>query len=212
MAVESVALSWTQTSLGGSFDRYLIFRGGDKIAEITNEADTSFTDYEARIGVQESYDIKVKHTNGTTSLVSSDTATITSQTSWTLTSNEDASVNVEFDVTAVDWGWPRHRSVYELYGRDNAVVLRGSEDGGDAFALSVELFGTEGSNEDRAMFDALLAAQDADVAQLCLRSPFGRRWWCDVQAGGGSERWATYAELSLTVREVSDVPSVVEVG
>lgn len=207
-----VSLSWTATALGASFDRYLIERDGDVIAEITDESVTSFVDTGALQGVAETWAIQVKDTDGVTGQRAEATATA-GKASGThrLTSLHDSTVDMSLraSTSGMTWKFNEERAITRQMGRDGARVQRATKGLGEELEISAVLQNAD----DRALFDGLLAARDADVPHLVLTTLWGRRMYCAVVVDQGNERQiATLGRATVRLIEVATTPTPVVIS
>lgn len=220
MSVSKLHVTWNPTALGGSFAAYELVRDDQDghprlIAEIRTEATTAYDDWDARLGVAETYRLRVRHTNGSTSLqtaTAAGTIPVSALTGWQFTTAEQPSLGVETHLAGpAAYQFPRDETIRELYGRDGAVVFRGLEDRFDDFTITADLFTDDDRVErDRALYDALLELARADVPYVCVRSPFGRRWFASLLVSGATSVLGGAAgTLGIRVRELTRIPAVV---
>lgn len=209
-ATARVRLSWTATTLGASFGAIEVYRSAVRIGESRTEATTTWDDYEAASGVVESYTLRVRDSFGVASAATSAaTATIPAE-DWRLASNESPALGAMVGVV----GPLRYRlpeaepAVIHAYGRNNAIVIRGTEDRGDDFTVTVRIL--IGALQDRAAYDALVTLARSGLSHVAVCSPFGRRWYAALlieEAVTGTVSWD--GTVPVRVREVSDTPVVV---
>lgn len=209
----TVDLAWTATSLGGSFKRYEVLRSGVAIAHITSEATTSLTDTGALQGVAETWEIRVRDTDGVVSQTVTATATAAvAAESFRLTSLADPSADIDLigQEGAWDFTFVEQLSVSQPMGGVGARMLRSTGGRRDEVALTVWLETGEG----RALFDGLLAARDADVDHLVWTSEWGDRLYCGVVVDGGRLPYVVGSLGAATVRlvEVADRPTPAEIA
>lgn len=209
-------LSWTTTSLGGSFDRYLVWRGDHVIAEITDESITALTDTGALQGVEETWAIQVQDTDGIVSAKATDTATasVLSDGSHRVTSLHDPAVNLSIRAAAdqMTWRFPDRVSQQRQMGRDGHRVLRAEKGKGEVLEITANL-GVGQPEQDRDLFDGLLALRDADVPHLTLTTIWGHRMLCAVRVEEGSERQiADWGQATVRLVSLGDRPTPAIVG
>jgi hypothetical protein len=217
-----VEVTWTPTSLGGSFGRYEIQRSlnlapWELVASVTTEAVYLYRDYEATPNVYASYRMRVVRSDGAASMWTDvDFTTAPLPASWQLTSNEAPHLNLAVEVESdVDqshtWEFPTNEAEYRIAGRDGVVVLRGLEDPLDLFTLHIVDVASDG--ETRNAFDDLLALTRAVLAYVCVISPEGQRWLaaCTLEQGEQTGIRQVYRS-PLRVREVTTVPSVIDIA
>lgn len=223
-AIPYVEATWTATSLGGNFSHYEIDRSENlgawrRVAEITTEAVNVYRDFEAARPSLEAYRIRVVRADGAASAWSTTrTATTVADADdyFRLVSNEAPQLNLAVLVESDNdqehtWEFPTNEVEYQIAGRDGAVVLRGLEDPGDRFTLHVVDVDSDG--EERAAYDPLLALSRAALSYVAVISPAGRRWFAALTLEQGSQTGARKVYRSpLVVRELTDVPSVIDVA
>lgn len=228
MAIPYVEATWTPTALGGDFGRYEIQRSENlgawtQVASITTEAVYLYRDYEARRESFVAYRMRVVRADGsasvwtdTTTLLADYSTTMPAATSWLLVSNEaphlNLSVEVESDVDQTHtWEFPTNQAEYMIAGRDGAVVLRGLENPLDAFTLHIVDVTSDG--ETRDAFAELLALSRAVLSYVAVLAPEGQRWFAAVTLEQGDQSGVRNVYRSpLRVRELTSVPSVIDVG
>lgn len=210
-----VSLSWDATSLGSSFDRYLVWRNGYVIAEVTDESITALTDTGALMGVEETWAIQVRDTDGVVSAKATDTATAevlaSGSGSHRVTSLHDPTVNVGLRASAdqMTWRFPNRVSQQRQMGRDGHRVLRAKRGKAEVLEITANL-GVGKPEQDRALFDDLLALRDADVPHLTLTTIWGHRMLCAVRVDEGSERQiADWGQATVRLVSVGERPTPV---
>ena len=178
MTAQHVLLSWTGTSLGAVFAKYVIARSDDGgttyniIAEVTTENVQSVEDHESRRGHTAHFRMRVQRTDGAVSAWTDvQQATLTSSSSAVFTSNEAPDEEVTYEVANVDLlgaSLPEHRQVFDLHSRDMAVVLRGSENRGRRVEFDVYVARGDAVDDGFDEFDALLAISREFLSYKCV--------------------------------------------
>lgn len=189
-----VSLNWNPTTLGASFRHYEVQRIApdgftwQTIGIIPSEATTVFSDTEARIGVVETYHVRVVTIEDTASEWTdplSATAAV-SGTGYTFTSNENPDYNVGYpDFYTSDairtYEFPETREITygRLYGRDYQVAFRSPQDRGVSFERSLMLsaLAAPSVGVGPAAAEALRDLARADLAYVCVRDESGNRWF-----------------------------------
>jgi len=229
-ALPYASLTWGATAHGSLFARYRIQRLGadastwQDVATIIVESVDSWGDHEARIGVQESYRMRVELTDGSASYWSSAvTATLPSEGCGLWFTNNDAQPD---GVAYTDvyrrspplrgFEFPEADEVtYQImYGRDLQVAFRPLSRRGVTFQrrLLVEFLGAADPVFGIDALDALRDLAWATLPYLCVRDEAGNRWFGSLTVPEG-DLWQSPAGAWAEVEFVETVqtPAVVEV-
>lgn len=234
-------VTWTGTSTGVTFEAMEVWRSNDRpidstgyeqIADLTDEAITSFTDAEARRGVAATYKIRIRRIDGSLSDFSSATSPVTPTVNCAtdhdllLVSNE---APFAMYVSATGMGQARYqppdeRVFVQFSGRDGGVAFRPTEDPLDAWDRDVALYWHTSNNTiatspldeppvtGRAAFATLEALCRASLSYVCVLDIDGNRWFASVAVkelrtgkNAGNESGGYFA--SISVRELTRTPS-----
>jgi len=204
----------------------------DTILHATSRTVTGYADYEARVGVESYYRIRVANVLeffGSWSNEQSSTLTspgvngITSDGNSVLifTTNEiqDGTANLAYVQTwdgdvSEDFEFPEAGAVkaVERYNRDFVTVFRPTERGGERFTrllLVQNAAVTTGRMRDG--FRSLRDMAWENVSYTCVRNELGDRWLASVQVPSGRiQRNRRLYLAQVTITEVTDTPCVVE--
>lgn len=224
--VPLVLTSWDPTTLGVDFEQYEVQRidsidnvTWQTVAKIPDEALSRFSDTEARIGVLETYRVRVVRADGTASAWSgpvSATAAV-SGTGYTFTTNERPSLNVGYpdvhgDIAVRDYRFPDASEVTfaRLYGRDLQVAFRSPHDRGVTFVRRLLLAAlaapVEGVGPPAAA--ALRELSREPLAYVCVRDHDGNRWFGTITVPSMSVQQPHQAhEVELTFTETTRTPT-----
>lgn len=196
-------MTWTGIGLGSAFAGYRLQRLApdgvtwQDIGYLTAELHGSFRDLEARLGVAESYRVRIERTDGAVSLWS-DVETVTlplAGCGYTFTSNElpDSSVGYAdvYDRTALrDYSFPEAAEVQfrAFYGRDFQVAFHPTSRRGEAFDrdLLVAILAGPTTHPGPDAFDALRDLVWSAISYVCVRDESGNRWFANVRVPNGS--------------------------
>lgn len=201
------------------------------IALLDDPGESTFTDYEARVGLLTSYRIRslnVMDFAGAWSVAV--TSTLTSPGVVTsagdavgvliFTSNEGPTGNVayteSFSGSSVEqFNFPEAEEVklQQLYGRDYTVAFRPLERGGTRFerVLLVNALGVPTATLDRS-FRSLRDLAWADLSYVCVRDELGNRWFAAITVPDATVRRTSEGHLSLArvnVVQTTDTPFIV---
>lgn len=203
------------------------------ILHATSPVVTGFSDFEARVGVQSDYRIRVVNVldfAGSWSNEQSETIPAPGITGsrdgnsvliFTSNDRQDGSVSLAYtqvwdgDV-AEDFEFPEAANIQlrELYRRDFTVAFRPTERGGERFTR-VMLVQQAAVPEDRIRegFRSLRDMAWEDVSYVCVRNELGDRWFAAVTVPSGRvQRNRRLFLAQVNVIEVSDTPCVVELA
>jgi hypothetical protein len=198
----------------------------------SNLALTGFKDYEARVGIQSSYRIRLVDpydfpgpwSSTITATIPAPGVTIGCDDGHLLifTSNEqqDGSVNLAYSSV-----WEQGRTVEEafafpeagfvqlqaMYNRDFFTAFRPTERGGEQFQRTVLVQAAAISPETLADFTSLRDMAWADTSYICVRDEDGNRWLATVLVPSGRvlrDRRMYLAPVDII--EVTDTPSQVD--
>lgn len=227
-----VLLGWDPTILGADFARYELERLGpdgttwELIAAITAESDDGFLDLEARLGVEESYRVRVVRTDGASSYYS-DVATVTLPAAgcgYTFTSNEEPTMGVGYPDTyqgrpTRTYDFPEAQEVQfrRIYLRDYQIAFHPISRRGVSFERNLVIGGlaapAAGVGPPAAAMLRDLAW--APISYVCVRDQDGNRWFMNVRV---SELRATrytdvhIHEVTVIAVEVTATPSTPATG
>jgi hypothetical protein len=201
------------------------------IMKATNQAQMSFNDYEARVGILASYRVrKVNLYEFAGSWSSTITATIpapgvtatsTNATShvWIFTTNsiQNGSSNLAYCLgwdgeVSEDFNFPEAAGqVFQvMYDRDFVVAFRPSERGGTNFSRNLLVQAAAISPETLEDFTSLRNMAWVDVPFICLRDEAGNRWFANVSVPGGTVLNSRRLYMApVTIVEVTDTPTPV---
>lgn len=225
--VYAVQLSWGPPvmPLGGMvFVAYHLERQDDsqgwrQIARITSQAVLTFIDYEARPNVAAQWRMRVEATSGF-SLYSDPTVEVVPHScGLSFTSNENPTLNIQrqdIGDRSYDWQVLPGTETWPLHSRNKVVTFRDLEDRGDLFDVQLLLWGANGQpiNTGRQAGEVIRRLLLAEVTYICVRDEGGARWFAALEAQEPAlerkEPGSTYF-ANLTVQEVAELPSVVDV-
>ena len=233
-AVTYNLMSWSNPGITGSgFSYYEIQRQDvydttwQTIAKLSTQATVSFRDYEARIGVQSSYRIRVVNILGfaggwsatvsgtiaapgvTGTKVDSGTLVFTSNTNqagvYTLAYVEALGGTPTEAVTFPESG---RLKLQWMYGHDDQTAFHPTERGGEQFtrALLVQNAAVTGPVVQRG-FQSLRDMAWAGLPYVCVRNEIGDRWYANVSVPSGSfsTRFNQARALQLAQIQVTEV-------
>lgn len=203
-------ITWTPTSLGADFAATYVQRqhtdGWFDIAVSTTEATAEFDDHECLRGVEESYRVVVEDIYGVRSVPPSAATVTLTGTTFLLVSNEDPSINQEFNVEyPFTPSFPERVSVTPTVGRYGQRLHRSTDRQGETYTLSVDLSGATGP----ALWRTLVEQTREALSYHCVLSPWGDRWFAGLIPQTASMPFFTRAHLQVQMVEVTDTPSVV---
>lgn len=204
----------------------------ETIAEITTPAVTTMDDYEARVGVQSSYRIRMVHRLGIAGPWSSTVTNTPPAPGVTgtgadvglliLTTNHNPAANLAYAFTtsrndAEDFAYPEAGDVdlQTMYGRDYQVAFRPLERGGVTFTrtLLVNAAGVPTTTLDKAFTGLRDLAWDT-VPYVCVRDELANRWLSTLIVPSSTVQRvpaAGHLELAqLSVTEVTATPAPVD--
>lgn len=209
-----ITLAWTATSLAGSFLRYILERLGldgvtwEPIHWGTLEATHAYIDKGPRLGVLESYRLRVQHTNGTYSAPSS-TVTATAAGDTTLLVNQTAGTSMAVKIARpATIGFPRDLAVAQRMGDPYPDVTTSPFRRGVTIESSLHLEPATSNQGLVAGFDELLAFLDVDVDQFTLLTKWGERRYVWPIVDGGSFEQAHLLNSPITLVEVAGVAPI----
>lgn len=231
--LDGAQIDWTYTGTSTRFIAYVIYRSDgfnddDKfypIARITDYDVHEFNDFEARRNWTSTYKMRVERDDGALSLWSEshDSTPMLSTCAYQLTSNENPGYNqTHVDEPNRSYKFPDPLVEHELYGRDLAVVFRGSEDRGDSFVIDFWLYmdgqpywnNVPTNLRGRQAFQSLIDIIRADLSYVCVLDQDGNRWFASLNMNSTK---ATRQEpggkylFPVSVREVTRTPSTPDV-
>lgn len=209
-----ITITWTATTLGTDFDRYLVSRRRtgdgpfDVIAEIRDQTVTSFQDVEHRWTVEEHYQVQVVNVDGETSLPSATSATKPKTNGgWTVMSNH-ADLGIDADVlTEVDFEMPDDRQFHVPHGRNFMLATSTGRRRGLHATFDVLVHEQAGNSK----YDGWLDRAAADVPYWAVADQRGDRRFMALTLEGASETVDTVGVLTVTAIEVSGVPAPVTI-
>lgn len=193
---------------------------------------TGFNDYEARVGIESSYRLRVLNvydfegpwSSTVTNTLSEPGVTIGCEGGHILifTSNEeqDGSINLAYSsiweagqVVDESFSFPEAGFVQlqAMYNRDFFTAFRPSERGGERFQRTVLVQAAAIAPETLADFTSLRDMAWANVSYICVRDEGGNRWFATVLVPGGRvlrDRRLYLAPVDII--EVTDTPSQVD--
>lgn len=200
------------------------------IMSATDMTTIEFNDYEARVGIESSYRIRVVNSYDFTGPWSSTVTATVPEPGVTIgcegghllifTSNErqDGSLNLAYSSVwegRVEEGFafPEAQFVQlqAMYNRDFFVAFRPMERGGEQFSRTVLVQAAAISPETLADFTSLRDMAWADVPYICVRDEDGNRWLATVLVPSGRvlrDRRLYMAPVDII--EVTDTPSEVD--
>lgn len=239
LAGTHVVVQWDPTSVGADHDATELWRnwgnGWEQIADLRDEAETSYSDFESPRGVPTIYRVRTRRLDGSVSDFSAETGAVATpgaetcgQPTWRFVSNEiDASFHFAAQNLEDADEWRRAANddepvVLEFDGRDGAVAFRSIEDPLDEADLVATMWWHENLVQDsplqappapgRAAFDALVALSRASISYVCILDDEGRRWFAAItvrvmrREREGSSRPGEYA-AEIHYRELTRTPS-----
>lgn len=220
-----VAVTWTATALGGTFGAYDVQRLGvdgvtwERIAWITDEAVEEFDDFEARLGVQESYRVRVVTASGIESPWSA-TVTATAAAAgcgYTFTSNEAPEMSVAYADVYDRAAERRYRFpeadevvVRRMYGRDFQVAFRPISRRGVTFdrTLLIAALTAPAAGVGPAAADALRDLAHSTLSYVAVRDEQGNRWFGSITVPDLSVRQpSNLHRVTVTFVETTATPS-----
>lgn len=197
----------------------------------TNPGTVSFNDYEARVGLESTYRIRINDVYDFPGSWSSEVAITMASPGASggciedghvllFTSNElqDGSVNlayasvwegrVEEDFTFTEASFVKLQAMYD---RDFFVAFRPTERGGGTFSRTLLVQAAAIAPETLADFQSLRDMAWANVSYICVRDEDGNRWFATVLVPTGRVlRDRRLYMAPVTVIEVTDTPSEVD--
>jgi hypothetical protein len=227
-------ISWSAPAVTGSGFGYLevqrfdtIDNAWSTIARSTSNAITTFFDYEARIGLQSSYRVRVVNALGFVGAWSvTGTGTITApgvsgthvdNSVLTFTSNyrQAGSTNAAYVeasssalMTSVSFPETSRTQLQWMYGRDYQAAFRPLERGGESFGVTMLLNQTSVAGP--IVRDAARTIRDLAWSQLpyiCVRNELGDRWYANVQIPGVTLQHNRVIQLvQATITEITATP------
>lgn len=236
-SISYVHLTWANFALtGAGFGYYEVQRQDDldasweTIAKITNQATTQFDDYEARVGVQSQYRIRIANamaflgpfTNFTPVTIPAPGVTGTNVINGVMifTSNAGGgAMNVAYTPSwdgnpAEDFVFPEstRTQLQWMYGKNFMNAFSPTERGGEQFSRTILIQNSAAAGP--VVEGAFRTLRDLGWAQLpyvCVRNDIGDRWFANVEIAGGSftrNRQLGIAQVFIT--ETSDTPYQVQ--
>ena len=210
-----ITVSWTATSLGASFDHYRLSRRRsdtgpwDVIAEVRNEATTTFDDAEHRWQVTEQYRVQVVNDDGEISLpADTSVSKAKTQPGWSISSNH-ADTFVDADVlTGISIDMPTDRQLHVPHGRDFHLSTTTGRRRGLHTSFDVLVHDQPGL----AKYDSWLDLVDEDVPYWSLADRHGDRRLVTLILAGSSETIGRHGRMTVEAREVAGKPVPVVVG
>ena len=231
-------ITWTSPGVTGSAFGYLELQRLDAIDGVwstimkcTSPGVTGFSDYEARIGVQSQYRIRLANAQGFLGAFSS-TATSTvpapgvtavqaetvAGSVLTFTSNQPltgvsmAAFVQEFETNieqSLTFNEAALNQLSMMFSKNFMSAFRPTERGGEQFAATLAV--ANGAVSGPILQKAFQNFRDLAWAQLpyvCVRNEIGDRWYANVEIPGGNIQGAgrIIQLASATITEVSDVP------
>lgn len=176
----------------------------ETIAEITTPAVTAMDDYEARVGVESTYRVRMVHRLDIAGPWSDEVAATIPAPGVTgtrvdvgvliMTSNADPDRNLAHvaaspSVSPEQFDWAEADQVADqfMYGRDYRVAFRPTERSGVSFTrtLLVNALGVPPATLDRG-FDPLLDLAAAPLPYVCVRDELRNRWLSSLRVGQGT--------------------------
>lgn len=232
-----VHLAWTATALGALYAATEVWRSNDRagidtdsyvqIADLDVEATATYDDPEGRRGVDATYKLRTRRTDG--SLSDFTTATVAAKTPTTgfdllAVSAETSASSYVGMMTRGDRVYkpPVERVLREFYGRDGAVAFIPLENPLDEFDVDVALYWAENlvdcsplvdpPETGRAAFDHLGDLARASLSYVCVLDRDGNRWFANIavtEIRQGTKNGQTPGGYlaTLHVRELTRTPS-----
>lgn len=233
-SIYGTRLTWSAIAVTGAFDHYEIQREDDltewqSIAIVTGHHTTTFTDWEARVGLQSDYRIRsvnVSDFAGPWSSTFSNTLTApgiggadTGNSVLIFTSNHGPTGNLayimQFDGAPVeDFSFPEAGfvSLQTQYQRNYFSAHHPTERGGEQFSRTVLVQAAAIAAPSLAGFRSLRDLGWTQLPYVCVRDELGNRWYATVQIPGGRVLHNRTAYLAdITVTEVTDTAAAVTV-
>lgn len=238
-AIGYIQVTWSPTTLPVTgFGAYELQRqdpvGGvwETIMLATNVAVTGFNDYEARVGVVSSYQIRQTNVldfagawsvTGTSTIqepgVALPNCGVDKRGVLIFTTNEvqDGSRNLAYamtweDTVIEDFDFPEAGTVdiQRHHDRDFQVAFHGSERGGETFSRRLLLANAAVALPRLGNMHSLRDLAWEDVSYVCVRDDLGDRWLATVIVPRGEvRRNRRLYNADITVIEVTDTPSPV---
>ena len=205
----TITVTWAATSLGGSFDHYRVSRRRsetgpwDVIAEVRNEATTTFDDLEHRWDTTEHYRVQVVNVDGEVSLPSDTSLSkVKTQPGWSIGSNQ-ADLTVDADVlTGISIDMPTDRQLHVPHGRDFHLSTTTGRRRGLHTSFDVLVHDQPGL----AKYDSWLDLVDEDVPYWSLADTHGDRRLVALILAGSSETIDTHGRMTVEAYEVAGKP------
>lgn len=193
---------------------------------------TGFNDYEARVGIESSYRLRVLNIYDFAGPWSATVTNTLSEPGVTIgcggghllifTSNEEQDGSINLAYSSV---WEAGQTVDEsfafpeagfvqlqaMYNRDFFIAFRPTERGGERFQRTVLVQAAAIAPETLADFTSLRDMAWANVSYICVRDEGGNRWFATVLVPGGRvlrDRRLYLAPVDII--EVTDIPSQVD--
>lgn len=226
-AIYGTALSWSAIAVTGAFDHYEIQREDaitdwQSIAIVTGHHTTSFTDWEARVGMQSDYRIRsvnVSDFAGPWSTTFSNTLTSpgiggadTGNSVLIFTSNHGPTGNLayimQWDGTPVeDFSFPEAGMVtfQAQFQRDFFTAHHPTERGGVQFSRTMLVQAAAIPAPSLPGFKSLRDLAWQQLPYVCVRDELGNRWFAAIQIPTGrvvANRGAYLADITIT--EITD--------
>lgn len=199
----------------------------------TSPTVTGFNDFEARVGVTSSYQIRQLNdlnfagawsVTGTGAIAEPGVTLPSCGTNkrgvLIFTSNElqDGSRNLAYAMTwedrvSEDFSFPETDTlqVQRHHDRDFQIAFHGSERGGEQFSRRLLLANAAVPLPRLANMDSLRDLAWADLSYVCVRDDIGDRWLASVIVPGGTvRRKRRLYNADITVIEVTDTPTEVD--
>lgn len=188
---------------------------------------SEFDDYEARVGIESQYRIRVLNVldfagawvTGSGTIPTPGVAVADDANSILIfTSNADPDASLayvmQWETTPIEeFIFPEASDVImqELYGRDYAVAFRPLERGGEQFTRTILVSAAALTPSRLANFDDLRDLAWAELDYVCVRDELGNRWFATVIVPSGDVRGNRTAYLAkITVRLVTDTPTPID--
>lgn len=215
-----IALAWSGT--GGNAE---VWRNDDRsgldsygyvqIADLT-AGTLAFNDAESRRGVNTTYKVRLRRTDGSYSQFTSATSPVftptTGYTHW-FVSNESpfSTYIVANDINAsVTWTPPDERVFKEFSGRDGVVTFIPLEDPLDEWERELVLYrnGAMPTYVGRGAFTALESLCKSSLSYVCVLDADGNRWYASVGVKQLSrDQNGNFHKATVHVREATRSPS-----
>lgn len=231
-SIYAINLTWSPIAVTGAFDHYEIQRSDDltdwqSIAYVTGHHTASFTDWEARVGMESDYRIRsvnVSDFAGPWSSTASFTLTSpgvggvgTGNSTLIFTSNHGPTGNLayvmQFEGEPIEeFTFPEADEVelQRRYQKNFFTAHHGTERGGEQFSRTILVQGAAIAAPSMGNTFSLRDLAWASLPYVCVRDELGNRWFANVKVPSTRVRANRTLYLAdIDISEVTDAPAVV---